>query len=171
MTGLKPFVLSAGLVLFVVADVSAQASFDLAFGFPIPDPDAEITNIQLFDCDQDGDEEVVAGFRLGNQWWVSLVDTSGGVYTHHQQVADSAELGKVSLFQKGDSTYLVCASERGRKAIVEVYRWEDLALLSRWEEIPPGIQQRPKTIDLIHLSVREQDTLAYVNVGFDLYEQ
>jgi len=86
----------------------AQVNFELDFSFEKIDPDDILKNLQLFDYNDDGIEEIVANYKSANCWRTICYSLDGSILVDFFQDNNENELfHKGYLFRNNNITYLL----------------------------------------------------------------
>ena len=98
------------LLLFFIFHGYTQVNFQFQFEFSKADSSDELSRLQLFDFNDDGNDEIIAGFRNDSVWRLMVIDQQGTtIFTDSVQNVDNDNFGKFYLFER-DSLKFLAAS-------------------------------------------------------------
>jgi hypothetical protein len=99
------------IILVSVTFLFSQVNFELDFSFEKMDSDDSLTNLQLFDYNDDGIEEIVAFYRSSsyNNCWRMLCYTQNGSLLEEfvQENIDNEQFQKGYMYKKNDIKYIL----------------------------------------------------------------
>ena len=106
------------LILFSTL-LFSQVNFELDFSFEKTNPDDELTNLQLFDYDDDGVDEVFTGYNSNDLFNIVCHDLTGEtLFIYEYEKVDDEVFQKMNIFSLDDIKYIITSS------IIDVYSFE-----------------------------------------------
>jgi len=132
---LKKFI-SILLFLFSLSTISfSQVNFDLDFTFSKIDPEDELVSLQLLDYNDDGNDEIIAGFsnEENDEWRIVCYSLTGDTLeTYSQEYQNNEYLRKAYLYKYATSNnYLITTlnSDYSVNLLLKIYNFESSALI------------------------------------------
>jgi len=132
---LKKFI-SILLFLFSLSTISfSQVNFDLDFTFSKIDPEDELVSLQLLDYNDDGNDEIIAGFsnEENDEWRIVCYSLTGDTLeTYSQEYQNNEYLRKAYLYKYATSNnYLITTlnSDHSVNLLLKIYNFESSALI------------------------------------------
>ncbi len=99
------------IILFFTSFLYSQVNFELDFSFSKIVPDDELTNLQLFDYNNDGNDELFAGYDGDDYLRIVCYDENGdSLFTHCQEKEQNQVFEKFHIYIDEDGAYLITAS-------------------------------------------------------------
>ena len=163
------------LMILFSSFLFSQVNFNLEFSFEKINSSDELTNLQLFDYDNDGEDEIVVGFKNDNIWKLVYYNLLGDtLFVYTEETGQDIYFQKAYIFKIENENMLITSStftsvENKDEILIKLYSLQDNTLIDstlHTINIPTCDGFQPPEIKSLKTSLINGNLMIYV--GFSL---
>ncbi len=161
------------LFVFFVSILCADVNFQYEFSLYKPDLSDHLCNIELFDYNDDGIEEIFIGYSNENFMKIVCYDLSGDtIITFNDTLASDAEFQKFSIFKMDGENNLITGTHftsntNTKKLMLRLYEFQTFSFVdSIIYEVPYWTGDWENSLDIKSLLISWTNMHKFIYIGY-----